>query len=93
MAGAAQKTKNTVKILISTDNHIGYCENDAIRGDDSFRSFEEMLAIGVREDVDFVLLGGDLFHHNNPSRTTLYRTMSLLRNYCLGKKLFLLICW
>ncbi|RHZ21224.1 hypothetical protein DYB37_004105 [Aphanomyces astaci] len=76
--------ESTIKILISTDNHLGYNENDAIRGKDSFRSFEEMLAIGGREGVDFVLLAGDLFHHNKPSRATMYRTMSILRTYCLG---------
>ncbi|KDO27527.1 hypothetical protein SPRG_06794 [Saprolegnia parasitica CBS 223.65] len=74
----------TVKILVSTDNHLGYCENDGVRGKDSFRAFEEMLAIGVKAKVDFVLLAGDLFHHNKPSRATMYRTMSLLRHYCLG---------
>ncbi|OQS04777.1 double-strand break repair protein [Thraustotheca clavata] len=77
-------TASTIKILVSTDNHLGYCENDGVRGKDSFRAFEEMLSIGVREKVDFVLLAGDLFHHNKPSRATLYRTMALLRNYCLG---------
>ncbi|KAG9400494.1 Double-strand break repair protein mre11a [Aphanomyces cochlioides] len=76
--------ESTIKILLSTDNHLGYNENDGVRGRDSFRSFEEMLAIGVKNKVDFVLLAGDLFHHNKPSRATLYRTMSLLRNYCLG---------
>ncbi|OQR93473.1 double-strand break repair protein [Achlya hypogyna] len=75
---------SVVKILVSTDNHLGYCENDGVRGKDSFRAFEEMLSIGVKAKVDFVLLAGDLFHHNKPSRATLYRTMSLLRNYCLG---------
>ncbi|EQC27523.1 hypothetical protein SDRG_14723 [Saprolegnia diclina VS20] len=74
----------TVKILVSTDNHLGYCEHDGVRGKDSFRAFEEMLAIGVKAKVDFVLLAGDLFHHNKPSRATMYRTMSLLRHYCLG---------
>lgn len=36
--------------------------------------------------VDFVLLGGDLFHDNKPSRTTLFRTMQLLRKYCYGDR-------
>lgn len=34
--------------------------------------------------VDFVLLGGDLFHENKPSRRTLYRTMDILRRHCMG---------
>ena len=36
--------------------------------------------------VDFVLLGGDLFHENKPSRPTFYRALRLLRRYVLGDK-------
>lgn len=34
--------------------------------------------------MDFVLLGGDLFHENKPSRRTLYRTMDILRRHCMS---------
>ena len=34
--------------------------------------------------ADLILLGGDLFHENKPSRRTLQRCMDLLRKYCLG---------
>lgn len=33
------------KILISSDNHIGYKENHPIRGSDSFNAFEEVIII------------------------------------------------
>ena len=33
------------RIMVATDNHLGYLENDQIRGDDSFTSFEEILKI------------------------------------------------
>lgn len=33
-----------------------------------------------------ILLGGDLFHENKPSRKTLYNTTKLLKQYCLGDK-------
>lgn len=36
--------------------------------------------------VDAILLGGDLFHHNKPSRNTMHKTMELLRTYCFGDK-------
>ena len=36
--------------------------------------------------VDFILLAGDLFHENRPSRDCLYQVMSLLREYTLGDK-------
>jgi double-strand break repair protein MRE11 len=70
--------------MISTDNHLGFMEKDGIRRDDSFLAFEEMLSIAKTEKVDMVLLGGDLFHDNKPSNHTLYRTMRLLRHYCMG---------
>lgn len=34
--------------------------------------------------ADFVLLAGDLFHDNKPSRPTMYKTMALLREYTMG---------
>lgn len=87
----------TLKILVSTDNHVGYMvcscsslliskERDPVRRNDSFIAFEEVLKVAVEQDVDFVLLGGDLFHDNKPTRSTLYRVMALLRNYCIGDR-------
>ncbi|KAL1925579.1 uncharacterized protein VTP21DRAFT_462 [Calcarisporiella thermophila] len=73
-------------ILVATDNHVGYLEKDPIRGQDSFTSFEEILQIGKEREVDLILLGGDLFHDNRPTRRTLYQTMKLLRQYCFGNK-------
>ena len=31
-----------------------------------------------------IILGGDLFHINKPSRRTIWKTMKLLRQYCIG---------
>lgn len=76
--------QNTLRILLSTDNHLGYLEKDPIRGNDSFASFEEVLSLGRLHKVDLVLLSGDLFHDNKPSRRTLYTTMEILRRYCMG---------
>jgi hypothetical protein len=60
-------------MLISTDNHIGFMERDPVRGNDSFLAFEELLATARARKVDLVLLAGDLFHENKPSRYTLWR--------------------
>lgn len=35
--------EDTFKILISTDIHLGYLEKDAIRGNDSYNTLEEIL--------------------------------------------------
>ncbi|OXB78230.1 UNVERIFIED_CONTAM: hypothetical protein H355_006173, partial [Colinus virginianus] len=36
--------------------------------------------------VDFVLLGGDLFHENKPSRKTIHTCLESLRKYCMGDR-------
>lgn len=72
------------KILVSSDNHLGYLENDPLRHDDSFRTFEELLYIARSNSVDFIVLSGNLFHHRQPSNATLQRTIKLLREYCLS---------
>jgi double-strand break repair protein MRE11 len=57
---------------------------DPIRCDDSLAAFEEILQTAKQRQVDFILLAGDLFHENKPSRRTLHATIELLRTYCLG---------
>ena len=73
-----------MKILVTTDTHMGFMERDPIRGDDSFETFEEILKIGKDNKVDFVLHCGDIFEKNKPSRKTLFRAMDLFRKYTLG---------
>lgn len=48
-------------------------EKDEIRKDDSFAAFEEVFEIAAANNADLVLLGGDLFHDNKPSRYTIVR--------------------
>ena len=79
-------SEDTMRILLATDTHLGYMEKDAIRGNDSLVTFEEVLQLARKHDVDFILLGGDLFHDNKPSRRTLHGCISLLRKYCLGDR-------
>lgn len=87
---------DVLRILIATDNHLGFREHDPVRGGDSFEAFDEVLRIAKHEQVrgcgrgahpgangprtmlacpqvDMVLLGGDLFHDNKPTRYTLHR--------------------
>ena len=83
-AAEAAEAAEEFKILIATDNHLGYLEEVPKRGNDSFRTFDEILSLGNDLKVDMVLLGGDLFHDSNPSRECLHRTMQILRNRCMG---------
>ncbi len=64
----------------------GVWEKDEIRKDDSFITFEEILQIAQQQAVDLVLLGGDLFHDNKPSRSTIVRAIDILTRYTLSDK-------
>ncbi|XP_031845471.1 double strand break repair nuclease mre11 isoform X1 [Nomia melanderi] len=79
---------DTFKILVATDIHLGFDHNKR-RGQetaDSFITFEEILHLGKENEVDFILLGGDLFHDTKPSQTAILKCMELLRKYCLGPR-------
>lgn len=78
--------EDTFRILITTDIHLGYADDDPIRGNDTINTFEEILQIAKKRDVDLILNGGDLFHDNKPSRRIMYECINLLRKYCLGDK-------
>lgn len=77
---------DTIRILVATDSHVGYNERDHIRGDDSWKSFHEVMCLAKEKDVDMVLLAGDLFHENKPSRKAMYQVMRSLRMNCYGEK-------
>lgn len=57
-----------------------------MRGQDALNTFREILEIACEAEVDFILLAGDLFHENRPSRGCLYQTMGLVREYTMGDK-------
>ncbi|CAH2353772.1 double-strand break repair protein Mre11p [[Candida] railenensis] len=80
------KGPDTVRILITTDNHVGYNENDPIRSDDSWKTFQEITYLAKCKDVDMVLQSGDLFHINKPSKKSMYHVMRSLRLNCMGDR-------
>ena len=82
----ALTSADTIRILVASDNHVGYNERDPIRGDDSWKTFHEIMCIAKERDVDMVLLAGDLFHENKPSRKSMYNVMRSLRMSCYGEK-------
>ncbi|XP_066589059.1 double-strand break repair protein MRE11 [Prorops nasuta] len=76
---------DTIKILIATDCHLGYEDSKkGFQDNDSIKTFEEILKHGCDNKVDFILLGGDLFHDTKPSQHTIKKCIDLLRKYCLG---------
>lgn len=78
--------EDTIRILITTDNHVGYNENDPVTGDDSWKTFHEIMMMAKSNNVDMVLQGGDLFHVNKPSKKSMYQVMKSLRLACMGEK-------
>ncbi|XP_051209059.1 double-strand break repair protein MRE11 isoform X1 [Lolium perenne] len=86
VVGRGGGSSSTLRILVATDCHLGYLEKDELRRPDSFDTFEEIFSLAEQHKVDFVLLGGNLFHENNPSRSTLVKTIEILRRCCLGDR-------
>uniref|UniRef100_A0A8D3BP52 Double-strand break repair protein n=1 Tax=Scophthalmus maximus TaxID=52904 RepID=A0A8D3BP52_SCOMX len=84
-SGGNTDDEDTFKILIATDVHLGYLEKDAIRGSDSYNALDEILKCAKTNQVDFILLGGDLFHENKPTRRCLHNCITMLRRYCMGE--------
>ncbi|CAJ0597981.1 unnamed protein product [Cylicocyclus nassatus] len=83
---SANESEDILRILVASDIHVGYGENKPNLYLDSVNTFEEVLKIAVEKKVDMILLGGDLFHENNPSRDMQHRVIQLLRQYCLNDK-------
>lgn len=42
---------DTIRILVATDNHVGYLEDHPIRTDDGWKAFDEIMALAKKEDV------------------------------------------
>lgn len=63
------KVRDNISVLIyKTNNPQNYF---SILANDSFITFEEILEIANLKEVDFILLGGDLFHIATPSPKSL----------------------
>lgn len=51
--------EDTFKILLATDIHLGYLEKDAIRGNDSYNTMDEILSYAKAKQVGECVLGSD----------------------------------
>ena len=74
------------KMAISANNHLGFSFHHPIRKNDSFDAFEEILKQSRQNNVDILLLGGNLFEESSPSQEILYRAISLIKSSILGDK-------
>lgn len=61
-------------------------ENDPVRGDDLWKTFQEVTYLAKIHDVDMVVQGGDLFHVTKPSKKSLFHVIQSLRLNCLGDR-------
>lgn len=52
---------DTIRILVATDNHVGYEERDPIRKDDSWKTFDEIMNLARTEDVGTRIVRGYMF--------------------------------
>jgi len=61
-------------------------QSDCVLGGDTYTTFEEILFLAQEKNVDFILLGGDLFHDSKPTPRCIHDCMSLIRKYCMGDR-------
>ncbi|CAD8183420.1 unnamed protein product [Paramecium octaurelia] len=76
-----------IKFLVASDNHLGANENvgpKSNRYQDAFDAFEEVLQIASQQNVDFVILGGDLFHEKHPTEHCLLKCVDILQRHVFG---------
>ncbi|MCE5258880.1 MAG: exonuclease SbcCD subunit D [Chloroflexi bacterium] len=67
------------RFLHLADVHLGYCQYGSdIRYDDFALALQRAVQYAVAQQVDFVLLAGDLFHKHSIDPKTLYQATALL---------------
>ncbi len=49
MIPQASADEDTLRILLATDIHLGYAEKHPVKADDSFNTFDEILAIAKEQ--------------------------------------------
>ena len=74
------------RMAVTSNNLLGFGLNHPIRKNDSFEAFEEILKQSRRNNVDLLLLGGNLFDHSSPSQEVLHKAISLIKGNIFGDK-------
>uniref|UniRef100_A0AC35TIW7 Mre11_DNA_bind domain-containing protein n=1 Tax=Rhabditophanes sp. KR3021 TaxID=114890 RepID=A0AC35TIW7_9BILA len=78
--------EDMITIALASDMHVGFGEKKTHRKFDTLNTFEEFFEIAKQYEADAVLLGGDLFHENNPSREMQLEVVRCLRKHCFSSK-------
>ena len=70
--------------FFTSDWHLMLQTDDLDRTPEIFRVVKSIILRAVRDKADFLVLGGDLFHHNNPTEAVIEMLIELLH---LGKSI------
>jgi DNA repair exonuclease SbcCD nuclease subunit len=77
----SDQTKIT-RFIHASDIHLGSNQyRNEFRADDFIRAFEEILDLGIIHQVDFILLGGDVFTSLEMLPEKLTKIVNILRNF------------
>lgn len=81
-----QNEEQTLKIMVTSDTHLGFKENHSLRSNDSYEAFSEILQKSKKNNVDFIIHGGDLFDEPEPSQETIEKSVKILKENIFGDK-------
>lgn len=73
-----------VKIMLATDNHVGYMERDPVRGSDSINTFREILQMAKDHDVS-ICIHALCISDTNPTFLPFRSTLSCLEVICFTR--------
>lgn len=73
-----------IRFLVASDVHLGHKERHPVCFNDSVEALQEVLEKAREQDVDFLLLGGDLFDEVNPSIQSFYHFLSAVKKASEG---------
>ncbi len=77
-----KKCDQTVKFIHASDIHLGSHQySNSYRSDDFIRALEEILSLAIKNHVDFIILGGDVFTSLEILPGKLTKIVNVLRSF------------